>query len=166
MGARFDEWPSRCVCFSRGAHSNPMPDLIRIWHMDSLRNTLMRRHGLATSILAAGACALALATAALPNASSGCAPRMQERLFFGLNGPDGAIGDAEWETFVEHVVTPRFPGGLTVLQATGQWQSRDKRVSREASRVVEIIHDDSREASRRIAEIAAEYKARYRQESV
>ena len=134
--------------------------------MGPIPKAVTRTRIVGASILAAGACALALATTALPNARSGCAPRMQERLFFGLNGPDGAIGDAEWEAFVDAVVTPRFPGGLTVLEATGQWQGRDKRVSREASRVVEIIHDDSRESSRRIAEIAAEYKARYRQESV
>ena len=143
-----------------------MSYLARIWHMDSIAKSIMRARIVGASILAAGACALALAPAALPNATSGCAPRMQERLFFGLNGPDGAIGDAEWEAFVQTVVTPRFPGGLTVLEATGQWQSRDRRVSREPSRVVEIIHDDSRDASRRISEIAAEYKARYRQESV
>jgi hypothetical protein len=143
-----------------------MPNLACIWHMDSTAKTVMRARIVGASILAAGACALALATTALPKATSECAPRMQERLFFGLNGPDGAIEDAEWQAFVETVVTPRFPGGLTVLEATGQWQSRDKRVSREASRVVEIIHDDSRDASRRISEIAAEYKARYRQESV
>jgi hypothetical protein len=91
---------------------------------------------------------------------------MQERIFFGLSGPDGAIPDTEWDAFVAEVVTPRFPGGLTVLEATGQWQDRDKQVTRESSRVVEIIHDESKGASRRVAEIAAEYKARYRQESV
>ena len=64
------------------------------------------------------------------------------------------------------MVTPRFPAGLTILEATGQWQGRDKRINRESSRVVEIIHDESRNASRRIAEIASEYKMRYRQESV
>jgi len=126
----------------------------------------MRTRMVAASIVAAGAFALAIATTAFPHARNGCTPRMQERLFFGLSGPHGAIADAEWEAFVETVVTPRFPAGLTVLEATGQWQNRDKRVSRESSRVVEIIHDESRDASRRIAEIAAEYKARYQQESV
>jgi hypothetical protein len=87
-------------------------------------------------------------------------------MFFGLSGPEGAIADAEWEAFVAEVVTPRFRGGLTVLEAKGQWQGRDKQVTRESSRVVEIIHDNSKGASRRVAEIAAEYKARYRQESV
>jgi hypothetical protein len=138
----------------------------RIWRMHSRRTTLMRTRIVAASIIAAGAWALAIATTAFPHAGSGCAPRMQERLFFGLSSPSGTIDDAEWEAFVETVVTPRFPGGLTVLEASGQWQGRDKRVSRESSRVVEIIHDDSQHASRRIAEIAAEYKARYQQESV
>lgn len=91
---------------------------------------------------------------------------MQERMFFGLSGPEGAIPDADWDAFMAEVVTPRFPGGLTVLEAKGQWQGRDKQVTRESSRVVEIIHDNSKGASRRVGEIAAEYRARYRQESV
>jgi hypothetical protein len=121
---------------------------------------------LGSSIIALGAFALGVTSAALPGGDGGCAQRVQERLFFGLQAPTGEIADAEWERFVETVVTPRFPAGLTIVHATGQWQSRDHRVSRESSRVVEIIHDESNEASRRIAEIATEYKTRYRQESV
>jgi hypothetical protein len=127
----------------------------------------MRKRILEGAIIAIGAFGLAMAAHALSEAPKpGCAERVQERLFFGLNGPNGAIGDAEWERFVETVVTPRFPAGLTVLHATGQWQGRDKQIGRESSRVVEIIHDESKDASRRVAEIATEYKARYQQESV
>ena len=125
-----------------------------------------RRRAFAGAVVTVGAIVLAVASGTLPGARPGCAEHVQERLFFGLDGPQGAIEDAEWEAFVERVVTPRFPAGLTILEATGQWQGRDKRVNRESSRVVEIIHADSRGAARRIAEIASEYKARYRQESV
>ena len=120
--------------------------------------------GLVIALVAFG---LGLAAQALPGSlKPGCAQRVQERLFLGLNSPDGAIADAEWEKFVQTAVTPRFPAGLTVLEATGQWQGRDKTIGREPSRVIEIIHDGSREASRQVAEIASEYKTRYRQESV
>jgi hypothetical protein len=131
-----------------------------------LRYTRRSLRRIGVSLFSVAVLGVALATTALPLSRSGCTPRMQERLFFGLSGPGGAISDADWEAFVVDVVTPRFPGGLTVLEAKGQWQGRDKQVTRESSRVVEIIHDDSKNASRRIAEIAAEYKARYRQESV
>lgn len=125
-----------------------------------------RRRAFAGAVVTIGALVLAFASATLPGARPGCSEHVQERLFFGLDGPEGAIDDAEWEAFVRNVVTPRFPAGLTILEATGQWQGRDKRINRESSRVVEIIHADSRGAARRVAEIASEYKVRYRQESV
>jgi uncharacterized protein DUF3574 len=127
---------------------------------------LIRRRALGGFAVTVGALVLALASGAIPGASSGCAERVQERLFFGLDGPEGSISDAEWEAFVEGVVTPRFPAGLTVLEATGQWRGRNMSVNRESSRVVEIIHDPSGDASRRIRQIASEYKARYQQDSV
>ena len=124
------------------------------------------RRAFAGVIVTVGSLVLAVASGTLPGASTACSEHVQERLFFGLDGPEGAIDDREWEAFVSSVVTPRFPAGLTILEAKGQWQGRDKRINRESSRVVEIIHDESRDASRRIAEIASEYKTRYRQESV
>jgi hypothetical protein len=74
--------------------------------------------------------------------------------------------DAEWEVFLAEVVTPRFPDGLTVLQARGQWRGASAMVEREPSRVVEIVHGAARDTDERISQIVAIYKARYRQESV
>jgi hypothetical protein len=125
-----------------------------------------RRRAFAGVVVTIGALILAAASGAFPGARAGCSQHVQARLFFGLDGPEGAIDDREWDAFVERVVTPRFPAGLTILEATGQWQGRDKRVNRESSRVVEIIHEESRDSERRVTEIAAEYKKRYRQESV
>lgn len=130
------------------------------------RQAIGRRLVLGGVIIALGAFALGFTSAAAPRLKGVCEPRIQERLFFGLSSPDGPIPEGEWEAFVENVVTPRFPAGLTIVEATGQWQSGDKRVTREDARVLEIIHDRSSDASRRIAEIASEYKARYRQDSV
>jgi hypothetical protein len=128
-------------------------------------NAFSRNRAFAGVVVTVGAFVLAIASGTLP-ATTACSEHVQARLFFGLDGPEGAINDREWQSFVETVVTPRFPEGLTIVEATGQWQGRDKRITRESSRVVEIIHDESRDASRRIAEIASEYKIRYRQESV
>jgi hypothetical protein len=129
-------------------------------------NAIRRRRAFAGIVVTIGALVLAVASGTLTGARTGCSEHVQQRLFFGLDGPEGAIDDREWEAFVESVVTPRFPAGLTIVEATGQWQGRDKRVNRESSRVVEIIHDESRDAARRVTEIASEYKRRYRQESV
>lgn len=99
-------------------------------------------------------------------APSGCATRVQARLFFGLSSPDGDIPEAAWDAFLLEVVTPRFPDGLTVLRANGQWRRAGEPPQREASRVLEIVYDDSPHAGSLINQIAAIYKERFRQESV
>jgi hypothetical protein len=101
-----------------------------------------------------------------PQVAPACAERVQSRLFFGLRAPTGPVSDSAWETFLADVVTPRFPDGLTVFQASGQWRGTSDRLEREPSRVVEIVHDESRDAGRRIDEIVAIYKTRHQQESV
>ena len=98
--------------------------------------------------------------------TSGCAQRGQARLFFGLQGPRGLVSDFEWETFLADVVTPRFPNGLTVVQASGQWRGAGDRLEREPARVVEIVHDESPDAWQRIDRIVKLYKTRYQQQSV
>lgn len=115
-------------------------------------------------ILALAACAVAPLQ---PVAGAGtCGERRLDRLVFGLNTPDGAINDAEWQRFLRESVTPRFPDGLTVHDTHGQWRGAGGRTEREASRVVEIVRDDSADGRRRIAEIVADYRKRYRQEAV
>ena len=91
---------------------------------------------------------------------------MHAQLFFGLLGPSGPITEGEWEAFLLDVVTPRFPDGLTVLHASGHWRKAGKPLQREASRVLEIVYDESPRSRRLIDEIAAIYKTRFQQESV
>jgi Protein of unknown function (DUF3574) len=95
-----------------------------------------------------------------------CAQRIYARLFFGLEGPRGSVAEAEWDTFLRDVVVPRFPSGLTVTYAKGHWQAAGEPLQREASRVLEIVYDETPHHDRRIEEIAATYKATFQQESV
>ncbi|HET7435559.1 MAG TPA: DUF3574 domain-containing protein [Thermoanaerobaculia bacterium] len=90
-----------------------------------------------------------------------------DRLFFGRSIPGGgAVSDEEWTAFVREVVTPRFPDGLTISHAEGQWRDRGGAIITEPSVVIEIIHAPSREADLAVEEIAREYKTRFRQEAV
>jgi hypothetical protein len=103
----------------------------------------------------------------LPHRLSTCTPQVQSRLYFGLVTPEGPLGDAQWQAFIDDVVTPRFGDGLTVLDARGQWRdARSGATTREASRVVEIVHADAPQRQRELAEIATHYKARFRQQAV
>jgi hypothetical protein len=126
----------------------------------------------------AGWLALALATAACahpaapgPSPAASCAvgdsALVRDVLYFGRNRPGGGtVGDAEWQSFLDQVVTPRFPAGLTVVQATGQWRGRSGVVEQERSEIVTLLHGGGGAARRAVAEIAAEYRRRFRQEAV
>jgi hypothetical protein len=119
--------------------------------------------------LVGGALTATLTFALLPSPPGKplCAEQMQVRLFFGLRTPDGPVSQVDWARFLTDVVTPRFPSGLTVVDATGQWRPHNhERITREPSRIVEIVHEDSRETDRRIQEVVTIYKRQYRQESV
>lgn len=90
-----------------------------------------------------------------------------DRLFFGRSIPGGgSVSEEEWAAFLAEVVTPRFPQGLTVLRGEGQWRGADGALVREPSFVVEVAHPPDPQVDAALHEIAAEYKRRFRQESV
>jgi hypothetical protein len=92
---------------------------------------------------------------------------VRETLYFGRNRPGGGtVSDAEWSRFLAEVITLRFPSGLTVLEATGQWKGAGGAVERERSEVVTLFHPDVESARRSVDEIVAEYKRRFAQEAV
>jgi hypothetical protein len=101
------------------------------------------------------------------SATATCTQRVYDRLFFGLGTSEGAVSGATWSRFLADVVTPRFPDGLTVIAAHGQWRAPGADdVTVERSRVVEIAHDASPEMDRSVDEVIAVYKHRYRQHAV
>lgn len=88
-------------------------------------------------------------------------------LFFGLAIPTGGfVSDVEWKNFLEHEITPRFPEGLTILDASGQFLMQDKTLSKEPTKIVIIFHPASEAADSSIEMIRATYKKRFHQESV
>src|SRR5688572_29637012 len=73
---------------------------------------------------------------ALSRSAPDCAERALARLFFGLRGSAGLVSNADWDLFLTTVITPRFPNGLTVLEASGQWRDSVNGTRQEPSRVV------------------------------
>lgn len=50
---------------------------------------------------------------------------MREELYFGMRKPDATlVTEAESQAFVDSVITPRFPDGLTVLWVTASTSPR------------------------------------------
>jgi hypothetical protein len=94
-------------------------------------------------------------------------PMQQIELMFGrnLHGRPGV--DAAWTRFLAREITPRFPDGLTVLDAAGQWRDpASGRLTRERSRLVIIVTAAEPSADDRIAAIVAAYRQQFRQKSV
>lgn len=89
-----------------------------------------------------------------------------DTLYFGTQTPDGTVTQAEWQKFVDEVVTPRFPEGFTVSRGEGQWRGPDGSIVRESSYILQLVHADTPRDADAIAAIAAEYKARFRQDAV
>jgi hypothetical protein len=127
-----------------------------------------------SSFLGAGAllCALsacATSTSVATTSQVCAAPERTTRheLLFGLGKPDGtAVTAAEFDQFVDQVVTPRFEQGLTVIESRGQWRYADGRTAKEPSRVLVLIDPDDAETRQDIEAIITEYRRRFQQESV
>ena len=70
-------------------------------------------------------------------------PFLRTELFFGARKPDGTeVSKAEWDQFLEKVITPKFPNGLTVLSGNGQFQSREGDVIEEKGRLLILLSRD------------------------
>jgi hypothetical protein len=95
-------------------------------------------------------------------------PMQRIELLFGRNirGHAG-VGEAAWTKFLAREITPRFPDGLTVVDAAGQWRDpATGRIAREPSRLVIIMTAGNAPVDDKIAAIAAAYKQRFHQKSV
>ena len=92
---------------------------------------------------------------------------VRDVIYFGRNRPDGGVvSDADWLAFLDSVVTPRFPDGLTVVDAHGQWRGRGGAVERERAEVLTLLHPGDTRSRRAVDELTAEYKRRFGQEAV
>jgi hypothetical protein len=89
-------------------------------------------------------------------------------LFFGLSKPDGGeVSDQEFKQFLDTVVTPRFPDGLTLLTGFGQYRTQAGVIIQERSILIILLYPKRNNATdARIEEIRDEYKRAFQQESV
>jgi hypothetical protein len=91
---------------------------------------------------------------------------VEDALFFGTQKPNGVVTNEEWARFLQDVVTPRFPRGLTVSDASGQWLSANGSPVRELTHILHLVHPDDAANDALLAKVISEYKAQYDQESV
>jgi hypothetical protein len=98
----------------------------------------------------------------------GSANFVRSELFFGTAKVDGTVSDEEFLEFVDRVITPRFPDGLTLLEADGQFRGEDGVIIKEKSFVLILLYplEEFAGSSRRIETIRERYKDQFQQESV
>lgn len=118
------------------------------------------------------AIAMAAALACVPLPAELPCPEGSERydeyrLFFGRSAAgEEVVSEEDWRAFLADTVTPRFPDGLSVFDAAGQWRDAQGVVVRERSKMVLILAEQDSDALTRLDEIAEEYRKRFSQESV
>jgi hypothetical protein len=79
----------------------------------------------------------------------------------------GNVNDLNWNRFVDTEITPRFPDGLTIYDARGQWRNpQTNKISRERSKVVMIAMPPDAGSEAKLQQIIEAYKTRFKQQSV
>jgi hypothetical protein len=93
---------------------------------------------------------------------------MVAELMFGRDiGDRPSVSETAWSRFVAHEITPRFPDGLTVTDAVGQWRDTiHGRIVRELSKRVEIVMPGGDDDEARLDAIVKAYKDEFHQQSV
>ena len=109
-------------------------------------------------------------TACLPGVrpgGAGSSTTHLERLYFGRNIADTAVvTDSAWGSFLRDVLTPQFPAGATVYDASGQWRAPNGVLVREPSYVVELLHPATPESEGKVRTVIEAYKTRFAQQAV
>ncbi|MFL6823620.1 MAG: DUF3574 domain-containing protein [Xanthobacteraceae bacterium] len=128
---------------------------------------------MATFVRVATALTLVLALAGGADAQlldclGGQRPSQVAELMFGRNiGGRLGVNEADWSRFVDREITSRFPNGLTMFNAAGQWRDEaTNKIVREPSKLVQIVLPGQVEDIARLNEIVAAYKRRFKQHSV
>lgn len=94
------------------------------------------------------------------------AAQLRTTLYFGLARPTGSVSELDWQIFLRDEVTARFPEGLTVWEASGQWRRADGQIEHEGSKVLLLVHPDNAAARSSVQAVIARYRQKFDQESV
>jgi hypothetical protein len=109
-----------------------------------------------------------VAQTAEPSCSGALHPRLVAELLFGRDvGRRIGVSESAWSRFVARELTPRFPDGLTVTDAIGQWRdAASGQIVREPAKKVEIVMPGSGDDQTRLAAAVKAYKKEFHQRSV
>jgi hypothetical protein len=84
---------------------------------------------------------------------------IEQNLYFELTTAEGEeISEEEFQSFIDNIITPRFPAGLTIVDANGE--------KGENSKIVSIFAEDTVDNQVAVAEISAAYSQQFQSELV
>src|SRR5262245_45360276 len=101
-----------------------------------------------------------------------CAAPAEERvvaqMYFGRNiGATLGVSEDQWQSFVDREITPRFPDGLTIADAQGQWRdSATGAIVHEPSKALTVFLGDEAQGRAALDQIAEAYKREFHQQAV
>ena len=103
-----------------------------------------------------------------PSCSGVQRPQQVAELLFGRDiGHRRGVSESAFTRFVARELTPRFPDGLTITDATGQWRDpASGSLVREATKRVEIVLAGHADDQVKLAAVVTAYKREFRQRSV
>ena len=92
--------------------------------------------------------------------------QLRTTLYFGMDRPKGSVSELEFQMFLRDEVTTRFPDGLTVWEADGQWRDPSGLLDHEKAKVLLLVHPDSPAARGSVQAVIERYRKMFEQESV
>ena len=96
-------------------------------------------------------------------------PKMVAELMFGRDigvGRNIGVSESEWQRFVARELVSRFPDGLTIMDAVGQWRDHDGKIVHEPSKHVEIVLPGNKDDDAHLDAVVDAYKSAFHQHSV
>jgi len=92
------------------------------------------------------------------------------QLYFGLGPAEDAskgVSEADWRTFLDKEVTPRFPAGLSVVDVYGQWQGKGQTTPEHIrSKMLVVDYPETAANERNIEAIRVAWKTKTGDQSV
>jgi hypothetical protein len=111
------------------------------------------------------------ATPSVPPAEALCTNdgyKATAELVFGRVSDDGTPGvsEADFAQFLDREVSPRFPEGLTVIDAEGRWTPPAGSMIHEPAKLVMIVLKGAPDDKSKLDAVRQAYKTRFHQRSV
>lgn len=87
---------------------------------------------------------------------------IKTELYFGRDIPGGhEVSRKEWNEFLDQVITPKFPAGLTVLESYGQMRHAAGPIEKQSTWVVLLVHPKDAASDKAIQEVIAAYRQKF-----